>query len=199
MRWATGTARKAAISCAVGRDQVRQPPFLEGLLRLGLHVRKRVAQGDLLEKGSQDAFLVGAECPQPRRVFLGRTQRSHQRLSDHRGIVWMPERVVDQTRQIVAPGTGVEIRDPPEGESFEVRITGLVRRGIERHRLVVAVHGVGSAQRQRRRSHGVGSKNFERAGDNGCGAHATKSSEPQFLQDRIRNSNTSASQTADPK
>ena len=112
-------------------------------------MRERIAQSDLLEEGSHDAFLVRAECPQPRRVSVGRTKRSHQRLDSHGGIVRTPERVVDQPRQIMAPRTGVEIAELPECESFEVRISRLVRCGIERHRLVVAVHVVGATQRQR--------------------------------------------------
>ena len=153
--------------------RVRQPPFLEGLLRLGLHVRDRIAQGGLLEKRSHDVLLVGAERRQPRRVSVGRTQRSHQRLGHHRGIVRTSERIVDQSGQIVAPRTGVEIAETPEGESFEVRIGRLVLCGIERHRLVVAVHGVASAKREGRRDRDVGSEHLERAGDNrGC-AHAT--------------------------
>ena len=157
--------------------RVRQPPFLEGLLRLGLHMRERIAQGGLLEERSHDVFLVGVECRQPRRVSVGRTQRSHQCLGDHRRIVRTSERVVDQSGQIVAPRTGVEIAEPPEGESFEVRIGRLVLGGIERHRQVVAVHGVPSAKREGRRGRGVGSEHLERAADNGCRAHATRSRE----------------------
>ena len=51
---------------------------------------------------------------------------------------------------------------------------GAVLGGIERHRLVVAVHGVASAKREGRRDCGVGSEQLERAADNGCGAHTDR-------------------------
>ena len=125
--------------------RVRQPPFLESLLRLGLNMRDGITEGGLLEEHPHDVLLVGAECGQPRRVSVGGTQRSHQRLGHHRGIVRTSERIVDQSGQIVAPRTGVEIAETPERESFEVDIGRLVLCGIERHRQVVAVHGVGAA------------------------------------------------------
>jgi hypothetical protein len=54
--------------------RVRQPPFLECLLRIGLHVRHDIAERDLLEERSDDVLLVGVECCQPWRVSVGRTQ-----------------------------------------------------------------------------------------------------------------------------
>ena len=85
----------------------------------------------------------------------------------------MPGRVVDQPGQVVAPRPGIEIGKAPECESVEVRICRLVLGGIEWHRLVVAVHGVGSAKRERGRSLGVGAEHLERAADDGCRAHTT--------------------------
>src|SRR6185503_7145214 len=77
----------------------------------------------------------------------------------------MSKRVVDQSGQIVAPGASIEIPDTPEGESFEVRVAGIVLCGIEWHRLTVTVHGVGSAKRERRLIRDVGMEDLECTAD----------------------------------
>jgi len=137
-------------------------------------MRHRVAQGDQLEKRSNDVFLVGIECPQARRVRVGRPERSHQRLSDHGGIVEVPEGVVDQSREIVTPGAGVQITNRPEGKCFEVCVGRLVLNGIEWDRQLVAIDSVGSAQRERRGGERVGAEDFERAGNKGCRAQCDR-------------------------
>src|SRR6187549_2468214 len=77
----------------------------------------------------------------------------------------MSKRVVDQSGQIVAPGASIEIPDTPEGESFEVRVAGIVLCGIEWHRLTVTVYGVGPAKRERRLSRDVGMEDLECTAD----------------------------------
>src|SRR5262245_16645643 len=134
----------------------------------------RIAERDLLEKQPHDPFLLVGQRRQSWRVSIGRTQRPDQRLSHHGGVVRMSERVGDQSREIVSPRASVEVAETPESETFEVRIGRFVLHRIERDGLLIAVHGITSAERKRRRVLYLRAEDFERAADNFFRAHVTR-------------------------
>jgi hypothetical protein len=63
------------------------------------------------------------------------------------------------------PRAGIEITDPPERESLDVCIGGVVVCGIERYGLGIAVHRVSPAEREGRWTLEVSSEHLERPAD----------------------------------
>jgi len=136
-----------------------------------------VAERERLEKGDDDRFLFGGQGREAGRIPIRRPQRTDQRLHSHRRIVRTPEGVTDESREIVPPRLCVEVAEPPEGESLDVRVSRVIARGVEGLGVVVAVDCIATAEGQRRHGFRIGAKRLEgaphdlvgRDGDTSCG------------------------------
>ena len=72
----------------------------------------------------------------------------------------VPERVIDQTREVVAPRGGVEVTHAPEVR-LQIRVGRHVGGGIIGRREIVAIDGVSTPQRHRGNARRVGAKDLE--------------------------------------
>jgi hypothetical protein len=71
-----------------------------------------VGERERLEEGDDDCLLPGGQRGEAGRIPIGRPQRADPRVHGHGRIVWMPEGVADESRQIVPPRLRVEGAEP---------------------------------------------------------------------------------------
>lgn len=98
-----GRSRRGRRRGVRAQRRAGEPPLLErrpGVVGRAIFV---AGQCNVLEKLDDHRFLRRGERRQPSGRAVGRAKRAHRGLDDHRGVVGMRERVLDEARQIVAP------------------------------------------------------------------------------------------------